>query len=189
MPSRTDSHVPGEVGLWVLIFGEMLVFATLFLTYLYYRGKEPRLFAASQKELNQWTGLALTLVLITGSFLVVLAVQAVQRGLRRVARRLLLGAIGCGLAFSVLKILDYREKFRHRITPETNTFYTLYFVLTGIHWFHLILGLVALTVLYRLLRKPEQSDSQMILIEGGACYWHMVDLIWIILFPLVYLIR
>ncbi len=182
------THVPVEAGLWVLIFGEMLVFAMLFLTYVYYRDQEPELFRSSQRTLHQWNGAMLTVVLVTGSLLVVMAVQAAREGLRRSAQRKLLGAIVCGLAFSALKSLEYVDKFQHGTTPETNTFYMLYFVLTGLHWFHLILGMIALAVLYRMLGNS-RHDQPLAFVEGGAAYWHMVDLVWVILFPLLYLVR
>lgn len=182
-------HVPGEVGAWVFIFGEMLVFATLFVTFLHYRAKDPALFEVSQRTLNQTSGAILTLVLLSASFLVVMAVRAERRGLAQMAQRFLLGALICGLAFSVLKFLEYHEKLGHHITPETNDFYMLYFVLTGLHWAHVIVGSAVLGILYRRTGRGNPSPHRLAFIEGGACYWHMVDVLWIVLFPLLYLVR
>jgi nitric oxide reductase NorE protein len=182
-------HVPGEVGVWVFIVGDMLVFATLFLTYLYYRADDPELFAASQSELVQTFGAVNTLLLLLSSLLVVAAVRAVRRKLSRVAPWLIAGAFACGIAFSVLKYVEYHDKVAHELTPATNDFFMLYFVMTGLHWFHLAIGLLVLTVLFVLSRKPALSARQSAFVEGGACFWHMVDLLWIVLFPLLYLVR
>jgi nitric oxide reductase NorE protein len=186
---RPAPHVPGEVGVWVFIFGDLLVFAVLFLTYLYYRADEPALFNRSQEQLNQTFGAVNTLLLLVSSLLVVMALRAVRRGLHRTAPWLIAGAFACGLAFSALKFVEYHDKVGHDITPATDKFYMLYFVLTGLHWFHLIIGLGVLSFLFVLSRKPQLSEMQFAFLEGGACFWHMVDMLWIVLFPLLYLVR
>jgi nitric oxide reductase NorE protein len=185
-PSR---HVPGEAGIWVFIFGDMLVFATLFATYLYYRGDDPALYATSQRTLDQTFGAVNTLLLLASSLLVATAVRAVRRQAQRLASWLIGGAMLCGLAFSALKFTEYSGKLHHHLTPATNDFYMYYFVLTGLHWFHLMIGMAVLTTLLVLVRKPQLSSRQFAFVEGGACFWHMVDLLWIVLFPLLYLVR
>jgi nitric oxide reductase NorE protein len=187
-PGRAG-HVPGEEGLWVFIFGDMVVFAILFGTYLYYRAKDVPLFTTSQQVLNTTFGLINTLLLLFSSLLVVMAVSAVRRGRPQPAPRLLAGAIACGLAFSVLKILEYSDTVDMGISPQTNSFYMFYFFLTGLHWFHLLLGLGALTYMYFSARRPALDAKQFAWFEGAGCYWHMVDLLWIVLFPLLYLMN
>jgi nitric oxide reductase NorE protein len=186
---RSHRHVPGEVGTWVFIFGDMLVFAALFLTYLYYRAEDPKLYAASQQRLDQTYGAVNTLLLLVSSLLVATAVRAVRQRDSALARPLIAGAFACGLAFSGLKILEWSEKISHHLTPAKNDFFMYYFVLTGLHWFHLIIGLCVLATLFHLARKPQLSAKQLMFFEGGACFWHMVDLLWIVLFPLLYLVR
>ena len=186
---QTERHVPGEVGVWVFIFSEMTVFAALFVTFLQTRAKDPELFENSRRTLDQRNGVALTLLLLTASLLVALAVGAVRGERLRQAQRLILGAIGCGLAFGVLKVFEYRDKIHHDLTPKTNDFFTWYYVLTGLHWFHLTIGLGMLVLMLRVVRKPALSFRHFRFVEGGACYWHMVDLLWIVLFPLLYLVR
>jgi nitric oxide reductase NorE protein len=188
-PSTRDHHVPGETGIWVFIFGDVLVFAIMFATYLYYRGKDVALFDASQQLLNPDFGLVNTLLLLTSSLFVVWAVGAVRRGVHRPARPLILGAFGCGLAFSVLKIIEYSSKIDAGITPQTNNFFMFYYVLTGLHWFHLAIGLAALIYTYFSARRPALNTKQFAWFEGSGCYWHMVDLLWIVLFPLLYLVN
>ncbi|MFI9408666.1 cytochrome c oxidase subunit 3 family protein [Nocardia gamkensis] len=189
---RTDieerRRTPGEEGIWVFIFGDMIMFAVLFITFLYYRSKNPRLFADAQGELNQNFGATNTVVLLASSLFLVLAVRAVR--MRSAwAPPLVAAALVCGLIFSVLKIVEYVSKVHHGITPATNNFFTFYYVMTGLHWFHLIIGMAVLSALLVLARRPKLSASQYAFFEGGACFWHMVDLLWIVLFPLLYLVR
>jgi nitric oxide reductase NorE protein len=188
-PIRRGGHVPGEEGIWVFIFGDMLVFAILFGTYLYYRAKDVALFTTSQQVLNTTFGLINTLLLLFSSLLVVLAVGAVRQGTPRPAPVLIAGAIACGLGFSVLKIVEYAGKVDMGITPATDSFYMFYFVLTGLHWFHLLLGLGVLTYMYFSARRPALDAKQFAWFEGCGCFWHMVDLLWIVLFPLLYLMN
>ena len=182
-------HVPGEPGIWIFILGDMAVFAVLFGTFLVYRSKDVDLFDSSQLHLNTTFGLINTLLLLVSSMLVVLAVSAVRSGTPRPAPLLIAGAIACGLAFSVLKIVEYVGKIDAGITPQTNSFYMFYFLLTGLHWFHLLLGLAVLTYLLVSARRKRHDARQLAWFEGGGCFWHMVDLLWIVLFPLIYLLN
>ena len=182
-------HVPGEVGVWVLILGDMTVFALFFGVFMHYRDHAPALFRHSQATLNQTFGAVNTLLLLTSSLFVVLGVSAVRKRMRTVAPKLFLLALCCGLAFSVIKVLEYSAKARHGIGLNTNDFYMYYFILTGIHFFHLIIGMGVLVFLWRLSLKPDVGTKQIQYLEAGASYWHMVDLLWIVLFPLIYLVK
>jgi nitric oxide reductase NorE protein len=190
-PSRTRiRHVPGEAGLWVLLFGDMTIFTVIFTVYLHDRGKNVELFAASQEHLNRSLGAVNTLILLASSILVVFATRALRNGhLRHLAPRLTVAAIGVGACFVVSKAIEYHEKVAVGITPVTNNFYMWYYVITGLHLVHVVLGLVLLTVLSRLARKRESPSGHFVFFEGGACFWHMVDLLWIVIFPLLYLVR
>ena len=186
----SQRHVPGEPGIWVLLFGDMMVFTVLFTVYLHQRGIHPALFAESQGALNRALGATNTLVLLTSSILVVYATRALRRPeLRYLARRLTLGGVLVGSCFVVIKAFEYHEKIAAGITPSTNEFFMYYFVLTGLHLAHVIIGLIVLTVLSTLARKPEPTKTHIAFFEGGACFWHMVDLLWIVIFPLVFLVR
>jgi nitric oxide reductase NorE protein len=187
-PIKTG-HIPGELGVWVFILGDMVIFAVLFLTYLHYRGQQSDLFAASQATLSQNIGAAITVLLLFSSLLVVLALRAVRAQELAIARALLLAAFACGVGYSALKVIEYHDKVSHHMTPATNDFYMFYFVLTGLHWFHLALGMVVLLVLFLICRRPELTARQLGFVEGGTCFWHMIDLLWIVLFPLLYLVR
>jgi nitric oxide reductase NorE protein len=182
-------HVPGEVGVWVFILGEMVVFGVLFGTYLFYRGQEPKTFDDAQRALAPGFGVGMTLLLLTASLLVVIGVRSVREGKPSIAPRAFLAAAACGVAFGALKVVDYHDMVVHHETPSTNPFFLHYFVLTGIHLFHLMAGLVILGFLSTLSRKRHLSGNQFAFVEAGACYWHMVDLLWIVLFPLLYFVR
>jgi nitric oxide reductase NorE protein len=186
---RPTKHIPGEEGAWVFIFGDMTVFAVFFVTYLYYRGQQKPLFEQSQHSLVQGYGVINTLLLLTSSLCVAVAVNALRRRRTDIAPWFFAGALLCGLGFSGMKVLEYSEKLSAGITPATNNFYMYYFILTGFHFFHLILGMVVLTYLIWSSRRPHLTVRQFAFVEGGASFWHMVDLIWIVLFPLLYLVK
>jgi nitric oxide reductase NorE protein len=183
-----STHLPGEEGTWVFILGDMSVFAVFFATYLYYRTQDPTLFRASQRTLHQSYGAINTLLLLTSSLFVVTGVRAIRRQLR-VAPRLFVGAFACGLGFCLLKVLEYHDKIAHNQTPSTNSFYLYFFILTGVHLFHLLIGMGLLVFLWLQSRRTAHTPQQIAFIEGGASFWHMVDLLWIVLFPLLYLAR
>jgi nitric oxide reductase NorE protein len=181
-------HIPGESGVWLFIFGDMIVFAILFLTYLIYRSEDVSGFADAQGLLNQNFGALNTVVLLVSSLFVVFAGRCIRLGLPN-AHLWIAGAIGCGLIFSILKFVEYGGKLADGISLSTNEFFMFYFVLTGLHWFHLLIGVAALAGMYRLSLKSELSGSQLSYFECGASFWHMVDLLWIVIFPMLYLVR
>jgi nitric oxide reductase NorE protein len=186
---KTDKKIPGEAGVWIFILGDMSVFAVFFTVYLSERSKHRELFDLSQSTLNKNFGAINTMFLLVSSLLVLLAIRAMRTAQRALAQRLLVGAFLCGLAFIVVKMFEYHERIAAGQTPSTNGFYLLYFVLTGLHLFHLVIGMAVLTALWFLARKPDLSTNQWAFFEGGACFWHMVDVLWLVLFPLLFLIR
>ena len=184
-----DRHLPGEQGVWVVILGELTVFAAFFSAYLWARAQDPAVFEASQAHLSQGRAVVNTLLLLTGSLCVAAAVRAVRAGHRRSARPLLLGAVAGGVAFLLLKILEYHALLDAGFSPATNDFFTYYFVLTWVHLLHLVVGMSILGFLSFLVRKEELTPREFGYLEGGGCFWHMVDALWIVLFPLLYLLR
>jgi nitric oxide reductase NorE protein len=189
-PPNAPRHVPGEAGIWVLLFGDMVVFAALCATYLNARGSQRDLFARSQDALNRNLGAANTLILLTSSLLVVLATIAIRtEQWRHLTSRLTAAGFAVGCCFVAIKVFEYHEKIVAGLTPATNEFFMYYFVLTGFHLLHVIIGLGVLLLLMALARKPAHTCNQMNLFEGGACFWHMVDLLWLIIFPIIFLVR
>jgi nitric oxide reductase NorE protein len=182
-------HVPGEQGTWVFILGDMTVFAFLFGVYMYYRSKQPGLFERSQMDLHRAFGAVNTLLLLSSSLCVITGVRAVRSNMRKLAPATIAAAFICGCAFLVNKGLEWRDLLAHGHKPVKNGFFTYFFVLTGIHAFHLIIGLGVLIALFVLSRKETLTKGQFAFVEGGACFWHMVDLLWVVLFALLYLMR
>lgn len=190
-PEKPAERLPGEVGIWVFIFGDLMVFSLLFSLFLYYRGQAVELFTTSQAALNQTFGVLNTALMLTSSLLVALAVNAARRGMPRTPSLLYGGAFLCGAAFLVVKVFEYGEKIGHGIGLNTNDFYMLYFMLTGIHLLHVVVGMGVLVFLavYARRRGGVFADGQLRALESGSCFWHVVDLLWIVLFALLYLVR
>jgi len=152
-----------------------------------YRGHEQAVFLASQRHLSLASGVVNTLVLLASSRFVALAVAAAKAGDDRRARQLMYGGGLCGIAFLLVKAHEWYSLVSAGLTVQRNNFYMFYYAFTGVHLFHVLMGLVVLGVMLAELRRP--AGRRTWLIEAGAIYWHMVDLLWIILFALLYLMR
>ncbi|VEG57635.1 cytochrome c oxidase subunit III [Mycolicibacterium aurum] len=185
---RDARRIPGESGTWVFLFGDMLVFGAFFVTFLVARAKEPDVFDTARTTLHLGVGVLNTLVLLTSSLCVVLALNALRAGLRTIATRAVAAAMCFGLVFIGLKVFEYVSLASAGHGPGANDFYLYYFILTGLHLFHVCLGLGALSFVLSQTRRPDLSATRTALVEGGACFWHLVDLLWIFLFALLYLV-
>ncbi|QFU00201.1 Cytochrome c oxidase subunit 3 [Halomonas sp. THAF5a] len=175
------SALPGNPLMWVLILSEMLVFSAFFALYAAERVGATALFDASQRELDPLMGGLNTLVLLTSGLCVALAVGAVSVDRIRRARQWLGGGMALGVLFGVVKGIEYADKFAIGITPETNAFFGFYYGLTAFHFAHVLFGLALLA----LVTWRTSTEN----VETAAAFWHMVDLIWILLYPLLYLLR
>jgi nitric oxide reductase NorE protein len=180
---------PGDLAIWLFIFAELLAFGIFFLSYAFARAHNVELFNESQQHLNRLSGAANTVILITSSYFVVRAVAAIRAGLSRQCAHWLGAAISLGGVFLVIKLFEFHAKFSAGISLSTNTFYMFYLSLTIFHFMHVILGMVILAAVMLKARRGGYSAEHHTGVETGASYWHMVDLLWIILFPLVYVIR
>ena len=181
-------RLPGEPGLWVFIAGDTVMFALFFTCYIVQRAGNVALYDESQRHLDTTIGAVNTVLLLTASWFVVIAVGAARKKLQHVVVACLSSAIACGAAFAAAKLFEYRDKIVHGITLQTNDFFMYYFVLTGLHFVHLAIGMIVLTVLLVKARRGIAGDY-LYYLESGASYWHMVDLLWIMLFPLLYLVH
>jgi nitric oxide reductase NorE protein len=186
--ARPERRLPGVEGVWVFVLADMTMFAVMFVSFMLDRRKDTALFEQSRQALNRDFGGINTLILLTSSMLVVLAIEALKHGRARLAPRFFALAMACGFAFMLSKGLEYAEKFKAGITLLTNDFFMYYFVLTGIHLVHVIAGNVVLAILW-LKSRSRPAGGSLALYESGATYWHMVDLLWVCLFPLLYLVR
>jgi nitric oxide reductase NorE protein len=182
-------RLPGVDGVWVFIGADSVIFAILFLTFMQDRLKDPALFEASRHALNINLGGIDTLILLTSSWSVALAIQALKRDLIDRVPRYLLGGVVTGLMFVVSKSIEYFQKFAHGIMPGTDAFYMWYFTLTGIHLTHVVVGTSLLTFLWIRSRSGAFSSAHRAVPESVASFWHLVDLLWIVLFPLLYLMK
>ena len=186
----TDSEdQPANESVWVFILGDMCVFSMFFFMYLYYRSGSLELYQQSQLFLNPHYGSINTLLLLASSWLIVMAVIALRRDDTRKCSYFTALAVILGTLFAVLKVFEYREKLQLGIGFEYSQFFTFYYMLTGIHLAHLISGLAILVYLYFSVRARTSSTADQInTFELSAIFWHMVDLLWILIFPLLYLL-
>lgn len=182
-------RIPGEVGIWVFVIGDMTMFAAFFGIYTQARSRQPALFNASQHQLLISFGAINTCLLLTGSLFVVWGVQATRDGKHAVAPRMFAAALSCASLFGFNKIIEYSIKLGHGITPATNEFFMYFFMYTGIHALHLLIGMCVLARMRRTAAKPVLDASDVNIIESGATYWHLVDLLWVVLFALLYLMN
>jgi nitric oxide reductase NorE protein len=180
-------RLPGETSMWVFVLGDMVIFAMYFIVYMVERSREPAVFLASQQHLNQNIGLADTLVLLASSWFVARGVLAARAGTREQALRLTVAGGLCGVLFILLKVYEWWSEIHHGHTLASNEFFTFYFVLTGVHLIHVVLGLIILTIVLRDLRRL--TPIRVSLVESGATFWHMVDLLWVVIFALIYVMR
>jgi nitric oxide reductase NorE protein len=182
-------HMPGEEGIWVFILGDILVFSLFFITFLYYRGQDLAVFVASQAQLNQRLGVLNTFLMLTSSWFVATAVQAARSGANRSTPVCLLLALLCGAGFVVAKYVEYSAKIRAGLTLNTNDFYMYYYMFTGIHLLHVIIGMGVLLYLWRISSVANYEAQTLRNLESGGSFWHVVDLLWIVLFALFYLVK
>ncbi|UFS72165.1 cytochrome c oxidase subunit 3 [Geomonas sp. RF6] len=187
-----------KLGMWLFLFSELLLFGGLFILYAVYLGRYPQHFSSGGKQLDVVIGTINTLILLTSSLLAAMAVSAVQRGERGRALGLLAGTIGCAAIFMVDKYIEWSTKIGHGVYPgsrhlETgppgeSVFFGLYYVTTGLHGIHVLAGAALLGwAALRIKTGAIHADSYVAL-ENGTLYWHLVDLVWIFIFPLYYLI-
>ncbi len=187
-PAR-QSHPPGDLAIWIFIFAELLVFAVFFMAYAWTRRNNVELFDLHQLELDRRAGFINTLALITSSFFVVQAVVAMKAGQARRCSGWLLAALAMGSVFLLVKYVEYAHHFSLGITLRTNTFYMFYLSLTFFHTMHVLMGMIILLVVAVKAWQGRYTTAQHTGVETGASYWHMVDLVWLFLFPLVYIMH
>lgn len=179
-PSMLDD-LPGDLMMWVLIVSELAVFAAGLLAFLAVRLTDPAGFADAQDQLHRASAGINTAVLVTSGWFAARAIAAVHAGARGTARRMLAAAAVLGVVFTVLKGVEYADAAAKGLGTEAHAFFTFYWLLTGFHAAHVVAGVLILGLVAIRLR-PDQ-------VEAGAQFWHMVDLVWVVLFPIIYLLR
>ena len=190
--------VGSRMGMWLFLFTELLLFGGMFLLYSVYRFQYADEFHLAAKELNTIMGAFNTAVLLTSSLTMVLAIIALQRDQKKLSILMQLITIFLALFFLVNKYFEWTAKFHHGIYPGSEDllskssgeilFFGLYYVMTGLHGIHVIVGMVLIAVMTRMTRKDIITKDNYVRLENAGLYWHLVDIIWIFLFPLFYLI-
>ena len=190
--------IGAKLGMWIFIFTEILLFGGLFLVYAVMRSRYSDEFHQAAHQLNAFIGTVNTVVLLFSSATVAMSITAVQKGQKRIAVGLLLLTLLCAGVFLVNKYFEWGHKFHIGLYPGSELmvglkhgyilFFSLYFFMTGLHVFHLIVGGIILTIVMIKIQSGSINKDRFVLLENGGLYWHLVDLIWIFLFPLLYLI-
>lgn len=215
IPLETFHHHDEDgtrLGFWLFLFTELLLFGALFIVYGVYRGTYLSEFKIAAHSLNTGIGTQNTIILLTSSLTMVLSLSALQAGRVKLAKTLLRFTIGLGIAFLVIKGFEWNAKFAHHLFLQTShaiaagkgslllnpgpemlpqgqvLFYGLYFIMTGTHALHIIIGLIWMGLVYYWINKGSINPDNSGVLERCGLYWHLVDLIWIFLFPLYYLV-
>ncbi len=206
MTNNPNQHVElhrddeaSKLGMWLFLFTELLLFGGLFLVYSIYRFKNQAALAECGTHLDVFIGTVNTIVLLTSSMTVAMSITAIQKGQKKLTIWLLVFTILCAVIFMINKYMEWSHKFHLGIYPGSPTFrslpqgeglfYFLYFFMTGLHAVHVIVGAIFLAFALVYIQKDKVRADKFALLENGALYWHLVDLIWIFLFPLFYLIN
>jgi cytochrome c oxidase subunit 3 len=187
-----------KMGMWLFIFTELLLFGGLFIVYSVYRSKYTADFHVAANQLNTFIGTINTVILLVSSMTVAMSVTALRTGNKGLTLKLLATTIFFAFLFLVNKYFEWGLKFEHHLYPGSELmltlkkgellFFGLYFFMTGLHALHIIVGMILLIVIYRKIQTGRVTKDDNVLLENGGLYWHLVDLIWIFLFPLLYLI-
>ena len=181
------AHLPGDAAMWVMVLGDFVFFGAYFIIFMIHRAMAPELFLQSQQHLNLTIGVVNTLVLLTSSWFIVRSVATARSGDYQGAVRLTYLGGACGVLFIAIKAYEWSAEIAAGHTMPANEFFLFYYMLTGVHLFHVGLGLLILGIVVRELRNPRKRRVSMV--ESGATYWHMVDLLWIVIFGLLYVMR
>jgi cytochrome c oxidase subunit 3 len=190
--------VASRMGMWLFLFTELLLFGGMFILYSVYRFTHPNEFHLAAKELNTVIGTFNTAILLTSSLTMALSIAAIQRKQKSLSIIFQLLTIVLALGFMVNKYFEWGAKFHHGIYPGSDTllskpsgeilFFGLYYVMTGLHGLHVIIGVVIIAFMTRFTLKDVITHDNYVKLEAAGLYWHLVDIIWIFLFPLFYLI-
>ena len=187
-----------KLGMWLFLFTEILLFGGVFILYSVYLTRYPKEFGLGGHQLDLVYGATNTVVLLTSSLLAAMSVTAIKRGAKKATLGLLGGTIGCAFIFLFIKYLEWSAKFHHGIYPNSpkliagppgeSIFFGLYYLTTGLHGIHVIIGSVLMAWTAVMVQREVLHAGDNVTLENVTLYWHLVDLVWIFIFPLYYLI-
>jgi cytochrome c oxidase subunit 3 len=193
-----------KLGMWLFCCTEVLMFSGLFLAYFILRDLYPEMVLTASEELNKTAGGINTIVLLTSSFTMALGVRAAQTNNQKALERNLLLTIACAFIFMIVKYFEYTSKIEHGFLPGqwyaaaehgymlpkySRVFFGIYFTMTGLHGVHVLVGIGVLSWIFIRARRREFNSENYVAVECAGLYWHIVDLVWIFLFPLLYLVK
>jgi cytochrome c oxidase subunit 3 len=194
---QMDSET-GKLGMWIFLFTELFLFGGLFLVYAVFRAKYSEDFHTAATELNAFIGTMNTVFLLVSSMTVAMSISAVQKKQKNLAVFLIAVTLLLAALFMMNKYFEWSHKFEFKLYPGSEVlknlpkgellFFGLYFMMTGLHAVHVLIGMILLTINIFKIRKGTINESHYLMLENSGLYWHLVDLIWIFLFPLLYLI-
>jgi nitric oxide reductase NorE protein len=185
--THTEERLPGDFNMWVFVLGDLVFFGAYFVIFMVYRHYQPNVFLQAQTHLSLVAGALNTLVLLASSRFVASGVQSTRSSqYEQASRQILYGGL-CGVAFVVFKGFEWTHEISQGFGLTHDGFFMFYYMLTGVHLLHVFLGLAILVIARRELRTT--SQCRVWLVESGATFWHMVDLLWIAIFALLYLMR
>ncbi len=197
-PSEHHDYLGSKMGMWIFIFTELFLFGGLFLVYAVFRSQYSADFHKAAEETNTFIGTLNTVVLLISSMTVAMSITAIQSNQKGRAVRLLLLTLVLALVFMVNKYFEWGHKFDLKLYPGspvlTNLpkgellFFGLYFMMTGLHALHVLVGMILLILTIVRIQNGRINSTHFSLHENSGLYWHLVDLIWIFLFPMMYLI-
>jgi len=197
MESRHD-HTGIRIGMWLFLYTEIILFGGLFVLYAVYFHNYPAAFAENGKELNRVIGAFNTIILLISSFTVAASITAIRQQAKKCCLLLLATSFLCGILFLINKYYEWGHKFAIGIYPDSpllnsgppgkNIFFGLYYVITGLHGLHVVIGMTLLGISFLLVCQDKITAQRFAMLENSGLYWHLVDLIWIFVFPLFYLI-
>ncbi|NIO16991.1 MAG: cytochrome c oxidase subunit 3 family protein [Deltaproteobacteria bacterium] len=196
-----EKHVDytgSKIGMWLFLFTELILFGGMFLLYSVYRYKHPQEFHAGAAELDVVLGAFNTVILLTSSMTMALSILALRKGNKKLSLILQLATIGLGLLFLVNKYFEWGAKIHHGLYPGSEQilqrskgeilFFGLYYTMTGLHGLHVLIGLAVIGFTVYMTHRERITGEDFVILENTGLYWHLVDIIWIYLFPLFYLI-
>jgi nitric oxide reductase NorE protein len=180
-------YPPGGILLWIIIFLELITFGVALIAMVFYSKEEPEIFHNSRLLLNSTYGMFNTIFLLTSGFFMAVSVSELKKNEKDKFKMYLGITMFFGVLFLILKSIEYSGKIDEGLTLGYNTFFTFYWLLTLFHVIHVLVGLVILISVYFGIKK-ERSTTKLEDVEASAAFWHMCDLIWILLFPIIYLL-
>ena len=191
-------YTGAKFGMWLFLFTEVLLFGGLFILYAVYLARYPQEFISAGKELDVRFGGGNTLVLLTSSLFVAVSITALRTGKVKTTLGLLAGTVACAALFMVNKFFEWSAKIHHGIYPGSEhlkemlpgemVFFNIYYLTTGLHGIHVVIGALVLVWTMLLIKSGRVNAGDWVILENAGLYWHLVDLIWIFIFPLYYLI-